>query len=277
MVVYITGASGYLGNSLTKYFADLGNIVIALCRKNVFSHQNIQFSYYSLGDEIDKKLPKPDVCIHCAYDLKTTKKSEIYNKNVLGSLSLIKQLNSLNCKTIIHISSISAFDGCKSKYGQTKLLIENITSKHNGISIRPGLIYGGENLGLIGKLSSISKSIIVPMIGSGNYKQYPTKIEFLCKTIYEITNNKYNLKQNVFVLSSMQPITLKKIIKTFNSKIIIIPIFWQIPFILLFLIEKLNIKIPFKSDSIKSLVFSNKSPDFNFMQENKIIFNKYTI
>lgn len=273
MVVYITGANGYLGAALTKRFSESGNHVVALCRKNIFNHPNVQFSYFSLGSTIDKNLPKPDICIHCAYDLRSTQKNQIFENNVIGSKLLIEQLSKVNCKSFIHISSISAFEGCKSKYGKAKLSIEKITTKYKGISIRPGLIYGGENSGLMGKLFSLAKLPIIPMIGSGNYTQYLTDIECLCNTIYNIANNKYELEKDIITLASTSPITLKKIIKGFNNNIIIIPIYWKIPYLILFFLETLHLNLPFKSDSIKSIVFSNKEPNFDFVKKNNIDFN----
>ena len=199
MIVYITGASGYLGGTLSQSFADLGHQVIALCRKDVFSHTNIKYSYFSLGEELEEGLPRPDACIHCSYDLTLADEVEIHQVNVKGSEILVDDLNRLGCKSIIHISSISAFDECKSKYGIAKLAIEDIVTKNDGISIRPGLIYGGANLGLIGKLSAVSKLPIVPLIGSGKYPQYLADIDILCKAIVGIVLGKYTV--NTYVIA----------------------------------------------------------------------------
>jgi len=96
------------------------------------------------------------------------------------------------------------------------------------------------------------------MIGSGNYPIYHTHVELLCKTIFEIVHEKYHLKEEVITLCSTKVSSLKKIFKSFNNKALIIPIFWQ---------------IPFKSDNITGLVFSNKDPNFSFMKENDVNFN----
>ena len=135
MIIYITGASGYLGKTLTDYFANQDHTVIALCRRNIFNHKNIVFSKFNLGSPIEKTLPPPDICIHCAYDLSLIEWSDIFRINVIGSQKLFDQLLKLNCKSIINISSISAFKGVRSKYGKSKLLIEEYASKIKGISI----------------------------------------------------------------------------------------------------------------------------------------------
>lgn len=272
MVVYITGASGYLGNALTNYFVEKGENVIALCRKNIFTHPKIQFSYFELGGQLEQLLPAPDVCIHCAYDLTLLKWNAIYKKNVLGSQKLFEDLSNRGCKQIIHISSMSAYKGCKSNYGKAKLLIEALGIKYNVFSIRPGLIHGGKNAGLIGTLEPISKLPIIPMIGNGNYPQYLTDINSLSTIVYEITGKKYQINQSVISLCTIRPTTFKALIVGLNpgSKRLIIPIFWQIPYYLLRVSELIQLKLPLRSDSILGLVFANPAPDFSFMREQGI-------
>lgn len=270
MKIFITGANGFLGKALTNYYANTGNDVFALCRKNIFNHVNIKHSYFSLGDSIEKNLPEPDICIHCAYDLTLTKWNEIYEKNVNGTLKLLKELKTLNCKTIIYISSISAYEGCKSKYGKAKLLTENLVLKNNGISIRAGLIIGGEINGLIGKLKSFSKSPILPLIGNGKYPIYIIQINDLIHIIDGIIIKKYHLSEKIITLASNDKRSLKDILKQFNERIILIPLYWKIVYYGLVFLEFFKLNIAFKSDNVKSLVFQNKNPNFTFMNENNI-------
>ena len=45
MKIFITGATGYIGNNLAKKLADNGNILHALCRNentNLLSHPNMK-------------------------------------------------------------------------------------------------------------------------------------------------------------------------------------------------------------------------------------------
>ena len=157
MLIYLTGASGYLGKTLAEYFANQGHEVIALCRKDVFEHKNINFSFFTLGDTIDTDLPIPDACIHSAYDLRLDKWKDIKKVNVQGSKRLFEQLQQMGCKTILHISSISAYEGTQTRYGRAKLLTEAHAAAAGGFSIRPGLIFGGSNEGLIGRLQHIAQ------------------------------------------------------------------------------------------------------------------------
>lgn len=275
MILYITGASGYLGKSLAYHFADKGDKVIALCRTKNFDHPNIQFSEFSLGKPLEKGLPKADACIHCAYDLKAVKWKNIYEKNVEGTQQLIDNLNNLGCEQILHISSMSAYPNCQSEYGKAKLLIEELVDQANGISVRPGLIYGGTNEGLIGKLSAISNKLpLLPLIGLGNQAQYLANIEVLIKCIDDILNKKLALPNKAVSLASPKASSLKKILQELSGEksLYFIPVFWQLPWGGLKLLETLSLSPPFKSDSIKGLVFPNPNPNFDFVIENNIPF-----
>ena len=77
--------------------------------------------------------------IHCAYDFKLTRWEDIFNTNVIGSFELFKIANKYKVKKIINISTLSAFENAKSKYGKAKYLIEQKSKHYNVINIRCGL------------------------------------------------------------------------------------------------------------------------------------------
>ena len=273
MKILITGANGYLGKSLALYFAEKNHEVIALSRKHSFTHPHITWFSFELGKTLNPQVPDIDVVIHCAYDLSLIKWEQIYQTNVQGSIDLFSELKEKGNPLMIHISSISAFEGCQTLYGKAKLAIEK-TGKNQGIiSIRPGLIYGGENRGLIGKLETIAQKLpVIPMIGSGNYPQYLTPLVPFIQTIESIILEKLPKPDSPATLSSYQPRTLKEIIRGLSGekRPFFIPIYWRLPWLGLYILENLGIKLPFKSDSIKSLIFSNANPDFNYMKLHKM-------
>ena len=275
MLIYLTGASGYLGKTLADYFANQGHTVIALCRQNIFQHENIHFSHFSLGEPLDQNLPKPDVCIHCAYDLRLSKWTDIEQVNVQGSQQLFEQVHQMGCKTILHISSISAFEGVQTLYGRAKLLTEAKAAAVGGFSIRPGLIFGGSNEGLMGKLQAIAQKMpLIPLIGDGSYPQYLTDIHRLCETIDGLLHGRLPIPQQPAILASETPISFRELLKKLanGKKPLLIPLPWQLPWLALKSLEILNISLPFKSDSIKSLVSPPPNPDFRFVREHGMRF-----
>ena len=270
MVILITGSNGYLGKSLALYFAEKGHQIIALSRTHSFNHPNITFYHYELGKPLDPQIPAIDTVIHCAYDLSLVSWKDIYQTNVQGSLLLFSELKKKSNPQIIHISSISAFEGCKTLYGKAKLAIEKAISQEGILSIRPGLIYGGENRGLIGKLENIANKLsVISMIGSGNYPQYLTQLEVLIPTIESIISGELPWSDTPITLASPDPITLKKLIIRLSKgkRLWFIPLPWRLPWLALWLLEKLAVKLPFRSDSIRGLVYGNLEPDFVYFDQ----------
>lgn len=96
--VLITGASGFIGRSVTRSFAELGVSVIGLSRSDSIidkTYKNVSFYDVDLRDKermlLLLKSFKPDAVIHLAAIASPTHGlvSEIYDVNVLGSECLL--------------------------------------------------------------------------------------------------------------------------------------------------------------------------------------------
>ena len=84
--------------------------------------------------------------------------------NVEGSRKILEAAREAKTPKIIFISSISAFDGCRSLYGRAKLEIEKIALDCGALVIRPGLVYGEGAGGMFGKLvAQMKKSSVIPL------------------------------------------------------------------------------------------------------------------
>src|SRR4029077_20626869 len=85
---------------------------------------------------------------------------------------------------IVFISTMSAYEGCLSLYGQAKLEIEAALSDDlNTSCVRPGLIYStplDQSGGMIGSiLTKVKDHNILPLIGGGKQELYLTHNEDL--------------------------------------------------------------------------------------------------
>lgn len=167
-ICLITRANGYVGQYLSAYFGSMGWNVIKLVRvPNKTQKKDIQFSF---GQSINlSEYPSADLLIHVAYDFTDHK------KNVDGATNLINEARSVGIKKLLHISSVSAYEGCLSEYGKTKLQIENLFLENDGINIRSGLIYGENTKGILGEIKNkLKSSFLIPVIGGGKYPIYLT-------------------------------------------------------------------------------------------------------
>ncbi|MDC3270684.1 hypothetical protein OAU87_05575, partial [Alphaproteobacteria bacterium] len=138
---------------------------------------------------------------------------------------------------------------------------EEIIKKNEGIIIKPGIVYGDKNLnGLINKISTFTEKYkIVPAFINLDSKIYLSHIEDLCKCVDQIIQNE---KKGVFLCVNINSYTFKELINKFskNKKIIVIPIIWQIVFIVIKIIEIFKFNVAFRSDSVLSLAKQNKNP-----------------
>ncbi len=93
---------------------------------------------FQLGSKIDPGFFQgADALIHCAWDMRATGWDEIHKTNVLGSIRLFEAAANEGVGKLTFISSISAFEGCQSMYGQAKLEVEEAVFKHRWSGCSP--------------------------------------------------------------------------------------------------------------------------------------------
>jgi nucleoside-diphosphate-sugar epimerase len=208
------------------------------------------------------------VLIHCAYDFGPTSWDAIRRVNVEGTRSLFSAARAGGVETIVFISSISAFDGCQSLYGKAKLATEAIAFEFGAVVIRPGLVYGSHaSGGMFGALQRIaSRSHPIPLIGSGRYPQYLVHEDDLCEVLLTISGQPVSCAQPVVVAAS-RPWSIREVLEVLrrrrHAKPTFIPIPWQMIWLMLKTSELCGVRLPFRSDSVISLVRQNVAPDFS--------------
>ncbi len=160
MKIAITGANGFVGAALCRYFYKAGHEIIAL--GNSSPNQNLLKVASYVKVDISKVMPEiqADVCIHtAALPSDTDTYKSLIISNVEGTLNVIEAAR--NCSHLIHISSSSVYQfkdepvsedeaniGLKlSDYGETKLLAEDIMDldipgNQSRLILRPRAIYG---------------------------------------------------------------------------------------------------------------------------------------
>lgn len=114
-----------------------------------------------------------EVLIHAAWDMRANSIEDLRATCVAGSTRLFDMAMDAGVKRIIFISTISAFEGCRSAYGRSKLEVERITQQAGGIVLRPGLVYGPTPGGVFRAIrNQVRQSRIIPLIGSGRAPQF---------------------------------------------------------------------------------------------------------
>src|SRR5262249_44894364 len=145
----VSGAGGYLGSRAKAALQQRGWQVIDLTRKPQPGSPAIAFR---LGEEVSSEdLKGARALIHCAYGFKLVSWERIHAVNVSGSEKLLRAAREAKVE-LVYISSISAFEGCRSLYGKAKLETEKIAHSLGAIVVRPGLIWGEPPGAMFGSL-----------------------------------------------------------------------------------------------------------------------------
>jgi len=265
----ITGANGYVGASFANYLRNKGLDVYEL-RRSAVGNQLTDLHYvpYTLNTGVEPdKLKCIDILIHCAYDFRLTNWRDIVEINVNGSEKLFTAAKQAGVRRIILISTMSAFEGCKSMYGRAKLMIEKKAAAVKALIIRPGLVYGKNAAGMVGMLKKAAESFkIIPLIGKGNQLLPLTHVDDLSDLAYKCCADSSVYGPDPIVAASETRKTFREILtilaKAGNKR----PIFTQMPWFLIWSIirmaEIVRLPIKFRSDSIISLLNQEQSPSF---------------
>jgi len=168
--IFVTGASGNIGNVVAKAFARAGHDVTGLVR-SVESGRALQKCeirpHLGTIENLPKSAKEADAIIHCAY--------ESGEKDKIAVDSLIQTFP----KTIVYTSGVWVY-GNRTQLVDETSSIQPLTlsawrppleekilkSKHKAIVIRPGHVYGYEK-GLIGMLFEAASNGLLEIAGNG--------------------------------------------------------------------------------------------------------------
>jgi len=262
----ITGSNGYIGGCAKQHFAARGWEIFELTRR---PRPNSRSAPFQLGNDISPQLLSGfSALVHCAYDFGPLHWNEIMAVNVEGSRKILEAAREAKVQKIVFISSISAFDGCRSLYGRAKLEIEKIALDCGALVIRPGLVYGNGSGGMFGKLAAqIKNSSIIPMIGSGSQIQFLVHEEDLCAFIERFARGAVETPPRVLTAAHEQPWPFKQLLleiaKALDRKPKFIPLPWRLVWLGLKTAETTGLRLNFRSDSLVSLMHQNPRPDFS--------------
>jgi nucleoside-diphosphate-sugar epimerase len=275
----ITGANGYLGSVLATAFEHAGSTVFRLVR-NPQQPNDVRFTL-SEGVSADFfSTKKINALIHCAHDFQARTWETIYKQNVVGSVRLLETAYEQGVKKLVFISSMSAFEGCKSFYGRAKLEIEKEALRLGATVLRPGLIYGDNPGSMVGKLiESIKNRPIIPLIGNGKQVLYLTHEDDLSTLIFKICENDGPVIDGPIASAASSGKTFREILQTLARReqktIALVPVPWHLPWLVLKLMEMSGLNPKFRSDSVVSLINQDVNPSFELTRKLGVAFREF--
>jgi nucleoside-diphosphate-sugar epimerase len=265
--VAITGGRGYLGSILARNFQTAGWETTLLVRE-VREKGGVAFQ---LGKKIAPEVLKEhQAFVHCAYDFKPSSWAEIYQANILGSRFCFEAAIKAGVGRRVFISSMSAYEGCCSMYGKAKLAVEQEFLPQGVFCVRPGLLWSDESKGMFGKLNRAAGNLpFLPLVDGGEQKLALSQAEDLAVGVVDYCQGTAESPREAQLTAYPELLTFRKILERLAEKAGRNPRFFSVPGWALLAglrgAEFFKISLPFKSDSLVSLLHQNPTPMFSKM------------
>lgn len=263
--VAVTGANGYVGSALVGAFADRGDEVIHMGRRA--SGEGGAFLPFSLetGCDVDR-LRGVDVLVHAAWDMSASQREQSQRVNVSGSGRLFENARAAGVKRLIFISTMSAFDGCRSVYGQTKLAAEQLAIAAGAAVVRPGMVFGPKPGGMLGALTRAAGVFpIVPAPAARRRVLYLVHKDDLSALVCRLAD-RHHVPDVAMTAASPTPWSLAEILHVAGAargrSPFVLSIPWWPLWVALRAAEAIGARPPFRSDSLVSLIHQDPSPSF---------------
>ena len=255
--ILITGATGFIGSHLVKYFIKKGYQIIAQGSSentikelnNILENDGIDFKKVEFWkqDFLEQKWHFPDFLniqfiIHCAAATKVREGTlENYEKyfglNVLATKILAKKALDENIKHFIHLSTGQVFgipnsfpitEGTLKNpinlYGYTKLIGEKVIASLgilglNYTIVRPFSVYGKGHYNIISIITDkINHNETLTIYGHGNQTRAFLHINDICNAIGLILNNEKCFSED-YNLSGPKEYSVNDLVKLISNKL----------------------------------------------------------
>ncbi len=238
MKIAITGANGFVGGALCRYFYKKGHEIKAIGKRKEPNPNLLEIARYIQSDitsVID--LIDADVCIHAAaLSSDTDTYKNLILSNVEGTLNVVEAAK--NCRFFIHISSSSVYQfkdhpireeeanirSELSDYGETKLLAEDIVeldipAHQKRLILRPRAIYGIGDRVLLPRLLSLIKGRFLFCPFKRNTQSSLTHIDNIGYAIELYLAQKDQNQLQIFNITDEKPYFLRNLAKECTSAI----------------------------------------------------------
>ncbi len=260
----ITGSSGYVGSRLRDHFVGSGWDVLELVRRPAAGPRAVSFT---LGEPVSPAaFDGVTALVHCAWDFTPRTDAAMGLVNVEGTRRLFDAARAAGVSRIVFISSISAFPGCRSRYGRAKLAAEQVATDAGAATVRPGLVFDAEAGGMFGTLMrQVRSGRVVPLVGDGSQPQYLVHSADLAAVVERIVAD-HTIPAALFTVAHSTPWRLRDVIAAIATalrrRVTFVAVPWQLVWAALRSAELLHVPLRVRSDSVVSLMHPDPHPVF---------------
>ncbi len=217
-----------------------------------------------------------DVFVHCAWDLQVSSWEDIERVNAQSSIAWFEAAARAGVKKLVFVSWVSAYAGCRSMYGRSKLMVEEAVTRLGGVNVRPGIVHGDPTAGVYGRLWQSTSAAFIPLIDGGHQGMLTVHREDLAFAIHRILDDYTQWKGRTIVIGHPELITLRGILERMLEKRGRSARFVTVPskpvLFALRSIERAGLRLQFKSDSLVTLMGEEPRVDRGVLEELKVPF-----
>ena len=192
MQVLVTGASGFIGRRLVARLVDGGSAVTAFVRTpHRFTDGAPGRVTVAVGDitDADAVAAAAAGCaaiVHLANATGVLDEARVHAVNVGGTEHVLAAARAAHGCRVVFTSTISAMRVRLGPYGRSKRIAEERV-RASGVPhviLRPSLVYGGGDTGLVASLSRYLAALpVMPVIGNGRIAIDPVHVDDVCMVI----------------------------------------------------------------------------------------------
>jgi nucleoside-diphosphate-sugar epimerase len=249
----VTGARGYVGSCVAAALRAAGWNIRELTRSDASLEHGASASSFD----------DADVAVHCAWSFDARGRDRMTLLNVSGSTRLLDQAAAAGVGRQIVISSVGAFPGCRSLYGQAKLAVEEHARSLAGVVIRPGLVWGPGGGGLLGAIDHAARRLpVIPVLAGEDKKIYLAHEDDVGALVAHLAEAR--LPAGPVVAAAPVPLSMAAVVRTLAARagraprVVHVP--WQLAWGALRSLELAGLRPPFRSDSVIGLVGADPDP-----------------
>jgi NADH dehydrogenase len=194
MKVLVTGATGLVGRRLVARLVRSAVNVRAFVRTPGpladLSGEAVEIATGSIEDRaaVERAVAGCDVVVHLANATGVIDETRVHAVNVGGTENVLGAARAAGVQRIVFTSTVSAMRARLGPYGRSKRLAEERV-RAGGVPyviLRPSLVYGGGETGLVASLVRYLRSLpVMPVIGNGRIEIDPVHLDDLCAIIQD--------------------------------------------------------------------------------------------
>ncbi|HEX3799798.1 MAG TPA: complex I NDUFA9 subunit family protein [Verrucomicrobiae bacterium] len=224
MKVFVTGASGFVGEEILRQLHAAGYGIRILARKEKSSAVQSAAARFKVeihpGDVTDAQtlfgaLIGCDAVIHLVGIISEVGKSTYENIHTRGTQNMVGAAQPAGVRRFIHMSALGTRPNAVARYHQSKWAAEEIL-RHSGLDFtifRPSIIYGPHDhfVNLFASLSRFSP--VLPVIGDGRAKLQPVPVADVAKCFVSALSEPKSIGQT-FDLAGRDVLSFEQVLDT---------------------------------------------------------------